>query len=451
MKIKQLENKKIAIFGYGREGQSILRAIRRQLPEQSLTVLNDTPLTLEERKVEVCSGEAVAARLQTFDIVIKSPGISAYRPEILDAKAAGVVFSSATRLWFAEHEHAKTVCVTGTKGKSTTTSLIAHLLRAAAWQVALGGNIGTPLFDLPDEPAPDVWVLELSSYQTSDFDADPNMSVLLNLFPEHLDWHGDVDTYFQDKLNLLRQTQQGQKILNAQDVNTQAYSQKLNNCLYFNQKDGFHHDAQMIYHGDTRLLALQALPIAGQHNASNLCAALTVVQALGVDVQTCLPALQDFQSLPHRLCVLGSKNAVRYVDDSISTTPQSSLAAVQAFPDCHVTLLLGGYERGLDWTELAAFARQRPIQAIITLPDNGYRIAQILRQTQATNGLPKVFEASDLAAALAQAQAITPSGGVVILSPGAPSYGRFTNFQERGLLFAELAGFACSSNATNSA
>jgi len=441
MKIKQLQHKKIAIFGYGREGQSVLRAIRHQLPEQAITVLNDTPVTIDEAGIEVCTGEAVAARLQTFDLVIKSPGISAYRPEILDAKAEGVLFTSATRLWFAEHETAKTVCVTGTKGKSTTTSLIAHLLAAGGLRVALGGNIGTPLFDLPSEPEPDVWVLELSSYQTSDFDADPDISLLLNLFPEHLDWHGDVDTYFHDKLNLLRQTQHGQKILNAMDLNTQRYTQDLQNCLYFNQVEGFYHDSQAIYQGDTCLLSLHELPVAGTHNASNLCAALSVVHVLGMDVQTCLPALHSFQSLPHRLYVLGEKQGVRYVDDSISTTPQSSLAAARAFPDCPITLLLGGYERGLDWTELAEFAHQRPIQSIITLPDNGYRIAQVLRQHGFANAPPQVYEAQDLSAAVTQAQAITPAGGVVILSPGAPSYGRFANFQERGQVFAQVAGF----------
>ncbi len=441
MKIKQLENKKLAIFGYGREGQSILRAIRRQLPAQPICILNDTPITLHEPHTEVCSGAAVAARLRDFDLVIKSPGISLYRPDIVDAKAAGVQFSSATRLWFSEHESAKAVCVTGTKGKSTCTSLSAHLLRAAGLRVALGGNIGTPLFDLPDTPAPDVWILELSSYQTSDFEADPSISLLLNLFPEHLDWHGNIDVYFHDKLNLLRQTKRGLKILNAQDANTQRYTQDLEDCEYFNHKAGFHHNAQGIYQGDKRLLSLSELPIAGAHNASNVCAALTLVQALGVEVQSCLAALSSFQSLPHRLSVLGEKNGIGYIDDSISTTPQSSLAAVQAFPDVFITLLLGGYERGLDWTELAEYARNRPIQAIITLPDNGYRIARVLRQHCLANGVPHIHEARDLAAAVATAQAITPIGGLVILSPGAPSYGRFANFQERGEQFADMAGF----------
>ncbi len=440
MKIKALQNKKVAIFGYGREGRSVLQAIRRQLPDLPLTVLNDSPLELTEPQVAVISGAAAQARLTEFDLIIKSPGISAYRADIRAAQQQGVCFTSATRLWFAEHPQAQTLCVTGTKGKSTSAALLAHLLQAAGQRVALGGNIGKPLFELPDDPAPDYWVIELSSYQTSDFDGQPSLSLLLNLFPEHLDWHGDVSTYFHDKLNLLRQTQSGHVLLNARDTLTQQYAQGFENALYFNTPEGFHQDAHWLYQGATPLLALADLPLRGAHNAANLCAVLTAIQALGIEAQDCLPAVANFQGLPHRLSVLGAKRGVTYVDDSISTTPQSAIAAVQAFPQHFITLLLGGYERGLDWNALAEFAQQRPIQAIITLPDNGERIAATLRQHCSPDAPPQLHAAADLAAAVTLAQRITPAGGVILLSPGAPSYGRFNNYQERGQQFAALTG-----------
>ncbi len=445
MKLQALNEKKIAVFGYGREGRSVLQALRRQCPDRPITILNDTPLKLDLPHVDVCTGESVAQRLQDFEVVIKSPGISAYRPDILAAQQAGVQFTSATHVWCAEHPQATTVCVTGTKGKSTTTSLIAHLLQATGMRVALGGNIGQPLLDIPDTPAPDVWVLELSSYQTSDFDTHPStqasISILLNLFPEHLDWHGDVETYFRDKLKLLKHTTQGVRILNATDPLTQIHAQHLEPCNYFNSAAGFHHDGEQVFQGTQPLLPLKDFPLNGAHNASNLCAAFTVVQRLGVEVSSCLSAVSDFQGLPHRLQILGDQQGRTYVDDSISTTPQSAQAAVQAFPKRVVTLLLGGYERGLDWVELAQFATQRPIQTIITLPDNGARIAAILREYCPANACPKIFEAENMHKAIAQAQFLTPVGGMVILSPGAPSYGQFENYQERGQCFAKAAGF----------
>ena len=149
------------------------------------------------------TGKKSLEKLTDFDIVIKSPGISYYRPEIKQAQAKGVEFTSATRLWFAEHTNDTTVCITGSKGKSTTSSLLTHLLRYAGKRVTLGGNIGTPMLDmLAVEPRPDIWVLELSSYQLTDFNFSPTIGVLLNLFPEHLDWHGAVSTYYQDKIKL---------------------------------------------------------------------------------------------------------------------------------------------------------------------------------------------------------------------------------------------------------
>ncbi|MEY3220189.1 MAG: putative UDP-N-acetylmuramoylalanine--D-glutamate ligase [Pseudomonadota bacterium] len=445
MNLNDLKEKKIALYGFGREGQAILSVIRRRLPHLPITILNDSPLSEIPEKVTILTGNAIAEALQTFDIVIKSPGISAYRPEIIAAKQQGVIFTSSTRLWFAENTDKTTICVTGTKGKSTTSSLIAHLLREQGLKVNLGGNVGVPLWELPTDPAPDIWVIELSSYQTSDFDALPTIRVLLNLFPEHLDWHGDIDTYFNDKTRLFTAKTGSLSILNAIDENTRLYLHDLKNTLYFNELNGIHFMDKQIFDGKTLLFEAHSLKLAGEHNLSNLCAALTVVKALHLDLQKCKNALSTFSSLPHRLCVLGQKEDMTYVDDSISTTPQSALAAVKAFPNQWITLLVGGYERGLNWEEFAHFAMQRPIQTIITMPDNGKRIFEFLSRFKEKNDLtadfPKFYQADDLAHAVKLAQQLTPKNGIVILSPGAPSYGCFKNFEERGRAFAQLVGF----------
>ncbi len=444
MRISDLKEKKVALYGFGREGRAVFAAIRQRLPKLPITILNDSSLSESPENTEVLTGENVKNSLQHFDIIIKSPGISAYRPEIMAAKEKGVIFTSSTRLWFAENQDKTTICVTGTKGKSTTSSLIAHLLREQGLKINLGGNVGIPLWELPTDFA-DMWVIELSSYQTSDFDAKPTIRVLLNLFPEHLDWHGDVDSYFNDKTRLFTAKTDSLSILNALDENTRLYLHDLKNTIYFNELKEIHFDQKNIFDGKRWLFDANSLKLAGEHNLSNLCAALSVVKALKIDPQKCKNALSTFSSLPHRLCVLGEKQNITYVDDSISTTPQSALAAVKSFENQWITLLVGGYERGLDWEEVAHFAMQRPIQTIITMPNNGARIFEFLsyfkEKHDPTADFPKFYQASDLQEAVFIAKKITPPNGMIILSPGAPSYGCFKDFQERGRVFAQLCGF----------
>ncbi|SEH08430.1 UDP-N-acetylmuramoyl-L-alanine--D-glutamate ligase [Candidatus Venteria ishoeyi] len=455
MKIQSLAHKKVAIYGYGREGQSILRAIRQQLPSQPLVILNDTDLVDTPDvpdKTEVYIGKAIAKQLKVMDVVIKSPGIPAYKPEILAAKAQGVAFTSATQLWFDEHPQAQVICVTGTKGKSTTSSLIAHLLRAKGVPVALGGNIGTPLFDLPEIPQSGYWVLELSSYQTHDLAIKPILNVLLNLFPEHLDWHGNIERYFRDKLHLLIQSPQTPALLNFTDPQTQDFmptlQPQLKKIAYFNHNSGFYVKNGILNNKKQGLLSTTDWHLPGEHNLINLGAALSTLQQLGFEFNrdTLKTSLADFQPLAHRLRTLGQKAGRLYVDDSISTTPQSAQAAVQAFPDYAITLLLGGYDRGLEWHDAAHFFVARPVQRIITLPENGPRIAAAIHAAQQQNSNPKndepeVYAATDLADAIKQAKQHTPPGGLILLSPGSPSYGTFQDFKARGKAFAHYAGF----------
>lgn len=452
MRIQELRSKKIAVWGLGAEGWSTLKTLRKKFPAITITVINDAPLSKEMEMMltqdpflKLLTGENVSTSLIDFDVIIKSPGISAYRPEIKLAAAAGVQFTSATRLWFAEHPDDKTVCITGTKGKSTTSSLVTHLLRNAGIRVTLGGNIGTPMLDMLDvEPKPDVWVMELSSYQVSDLDTSPSIGVLLNLFPEHLDWHGNVENYYKDKLNLFsHQSENGISIINKLDKNTALVSHNFINPVYFNDDNGMHIADGYICDGKNLLFPAERVTIPGNHNLSNMCAALTVVKALGIEPESCVEALSTFRGLPHRLFPWGTINDVLYIDDSISTTPQSAVAALETYPGRPVTILLGGFDRGLNVDELARYVATKPVYAVITMPDNGPRIAETIRKALDDTAESKLLlqEAEDLKGAVSIAKKITPAGGVILLSPGAPSYGRFKNFSERGNTFARIAGF----------
>jgi len=187
------------------------------------------------------------------------------------------------------------------------------------------------------------------------------------------------------------------------------------------------------------LIPVSELALVGRHNHENACAALAATELLGHDATAVAPALAGFRGLPHRLFPVGERDGVLYVDDSISTTPQSAMAAIRTFAPRPTTVLLGGYDRGLDYCELARLLAYEGVEAVATLPPSGRRIAAELRAIGAAR--PEVFEAADLVEAVEWARRRTPTGGVVLLSPAAPSYGAFRNFEERGEAFARAAGF----------
>ncbi|HAR95818.1 MAG TPA: UDP-N-acetylmuramoyl-L-alanine--D-glutamate ligase, partial [Deltaproteobacteria bacterium] len=296
MLIRDFSGKRTAIWGLGREGWSTLTALRTELPSLQLAVLNDTKPGEDDTdrlrgfgNIPLFTGEQVRERLLDFDVVIKSPGVSLYRREIGQAREKGVLFSSSTNIWFAERADQTTVCITGTKGKSTTSSLIAHILSNAGRHCVLAGNIGVPVVSMLHGSA-DVWVIEMSSYQAADFKGSPSISLLLDLFPEHLDWHGSVDQYYRDKLRVLAQTARGRCVINAADPVTQGFRPVLEGSVTFNDSEGLHVEDGWIVDGGERLLPRERIGLPGDHNLSNICAALTVVRLLGLPIEQALPA-----------------------------------------------------------------------------------------------------------------------------------------------------------------
>jgi UDP-N-acetylmuramoylalanine--D-glutamate ligase len=439
MRIDDLAGRRVAVWGFGREGRSVLSLLRRALPGQRLTLLcspAEAAAIAPDAELDVVTTPPDAATLAAFDVVVKSPGISPYRAPVPDARLRGARFTSATALWFAAHPEARVVAVTGSKGKSTTAALIAHLLRAAGRRTALAGNIGLPLTELwRPEPMPEVWVLELSSYQTRE--AGPiELGVLTALFPEHLDWHGDAATYFADKLALFERA--GRRILNAADPEQTCRLPPCAEDRVFGAAEGWHPQAEGVARGREVFALPPGFALAGRHNRMNLCAALAAVEALGEDAAALIPSLAAFRGLPHRLEVLGERNGRVWIDDSIATTPQATLAALDAIGERPLALIVGGFDRGLDWTPLIERLKRQPVGALVCQGGSGPRIASAVRAA-----LPhqRVVEAEDFDAAVALAREAAGAGGTVLLSPGAPSFPVFRDFSERGRRFAALAGF----------
>jgi UDP-N-acetylmuramoylalanine--D-glutamate ligase len=439
------ETGRIAILGTGREGQAAWRYLRTLYPATRLVLVTEgatepdfvEQLTQNDR---LQTGPLSQAGLENFDILVRSPGISPYRNSIRRAQAAGASVTTPSRLWFAAHPGQNTICITGTKGKSTTSALLAHMLESCGFQVRLAGNIGLPLLACDDQGV-DWWVIELSSYQLADLEADPAISVILNLSPEHLDWHGSEQTYRDDKLRIVKLTGPKPLIANASDPVLSAALSGLGNTVWFNSPSGFRVDRGSLFDGESRLHMPLPEGLPGAHNLSNTAAALTVLRTIGADLSTGMRSIASFRGLPHRLQSLGERAAIRFVDDSISSTPVATAAALEAFSGKKVTLLVGGLDRGLDWAPYMGKIRVRLPHAVIGIPDNGARIIREMRRAEIkpVNGL---HESPGLAEAVALARKLTPAGGVVLLSPGAPSFPRFSDYRDRGRQFSALCGFA---------
>ena len=454
MRISQLEGKRVALWGWGREGRAAFHALRERLPGLPLTLFCPEA---EAEGVRAETGgalqvetDATGAALSRFDVVVKSPGISPYKPEAQQALEQGTQFIGGTSLWFSEHARADgalpgTVCVTGTKGKSTTTSLLAHLLRAAGHRTGLAGNIGLPLLEVLDpQPAPEYWAVELSSYQTGEVarsGARPDVAIVLNIFPEHLDWHGSEQRYIDDKLSLVTGGHPRVAVLNAADEHLRALQLPHSEIVWFNQPEGWHMVGEVVHRGAQPVFDTSDTPLPGRHNRGNLCAVLAALEALGLDAVALAPAVRSFRPLPNRLQLLGKRDGLRWVNDSISTTPHASLAALDCFAGQRIALLVGGHDRGLDWHDFAAHMRDTAPVEIVTMGGNGPRIHALL-QPLADEGRFGLHAAGDLPHAVELARAaLGAQGGVVLLSPGAPSFGAYRDYVARGRHFAALAGF----------
>jgi UDP-N-acetylmuramoylalanine--D-glutamate ligase len=427
----------VAIWGFGREGRAALAFIRENYPHLDPTILNDAPLTEEAGPlppIRAIHGEAVADALRAghFDLVIKSPGISLYRPEIADAKRRGVRFTSATNLWFALNATAKTIVITGTKGKSTTARLVHHLLERAGLDVLIVGNVGIPALGQP--AAKDYSILELSSYQIADLEHAPDVALVTNLFPEHAPWHRGVEQYFRDKLRILTLGARTTAIVNYADERLRARLSHRPDVHWFNAASGFRASGGTLYYNDAPV-DCSGFPLKGEHNVSNLAAGCTVADLVGIHVVRSAVDVRTFQQLHHRLEEFRVGPGLLCVDDSIATVPEATMAALEAYPRQDVVLLLGGSDRGQDHSALLNVLPRTRVRSLILLPPSGERL---FAELSARSWPFEVVRAGNLEGAVKQGMSRVPADGLLLLSPAAPSFGEFRNFEERGNAFKVL-------------
>ncbi|GIG85071.1 UDP-N-acetylmuramoyl-L-alanine--D-glutamate ligase [Plantactinospora endophytica] len=452
MQLADLHGRRVAVWGTGREGVAAIDAIAPVGPAELVAVMDRETYAAKPwtgRLAELAplhTGPAALDVLLRSDVVVRSPVIGETHPWVVRLRERGVPITSGTALWMAEHA-ASTIGVTGSKGKSTTTNLISHLLTAVDHPNVMGGNIGVPVLDLPPAQR---YVLELSMYQCADLTDSPDVAVLTSLAPEHLDWAGGEPEYYRHKLNLV---EHGPRWVayNAQDDRLSAELAArpglpllpANTASVPGAEPAFQVTAdpdgtRQVRLGDQPLFSRTALPLLGRHNEGNLCVALTALRAVGVDCfaerDRLAAALATLPALEHRLTPIEDPSGITFVDDSLSTIPQSAIHAIEAYAGRPLTVIVGGEDRGVDYAPLRNFlAEQEVVATLIGIPDSGPRILDVVKDLHTITTLT----ADDLHEAVRLGRERTPAGGVVLLSPAAPSYGRFDNYAHRSRVFRQ--------------
>lgn len=419
---------KIAIAGYGVEGKTNYE-YWSQDPDNDITIVDEseTPTFAPPEGVPTILGPDAFSRLDGFDLVIRTAGLAPRK-----IKTDGKIWS-ATNEFFAKCQ-APIIGVTGSKGKGTTSSLIASILEAAGHKVWLVGNIGLASLDTLDQIQPDhIVVYELSSFQLWDIERSPHTAVVLMIEPDHLDVHADIDEYVAAKGNIACfQSENDLLVYNAANEFAQRIAEgSAARKIAYPEQGSVHVEEGHFFYSEQKLCSTNVLKIPGGHNIENAVAAIDAVWEYVQDPEIIAKGLGNFKGLPHRLAYVRTVNDVDYYDDSIATTPTSAVAALRAF-DRPKVIILGGSYKGSDFSVIANEIVKHDAQAIL-IGDEAERIAEALRAV----GFESFEIIKDATAEkfVRRAAELAQPGSVVLLSPSAASFGLFKNYADRGEQF----------------
>ncbi len=414
-----LQGRKVGVFGLGVEGSATLR--RLQLLGISAVVVDDAPKELDGSVLPTANGGLET--LHACEVVLKTPGISSYREDVLSLKATGVELRSALDLWLGEVDPKYVVMVTGTKGKSTTTSFLAHLLRGLGKSVVLGGNIGYPPYDPELAQAGELTVLEISSFQAEALTMVPPLVGVTSLGEDHLDWHGSVDRYVADKLSLTSKPGAAVAVVADEPV-LRAQRALLGPGPVFVAPSEL----------DRALSSVAGL--SGDHHHRNVAVARELLERLigPTAPEALLDAAVGYQHLESRFTDLAPLGGIRVIDDSLATNPLPTIAGLAGLSKDRVALILGGRDRGVSYEPLAEVLEARTVPTLVLcLPENGPRIAGELTPSD----LLRVEVVDSLPEAVDRGLSWAAPNGVLLLSPAAPSFGQFLDYRDRASSFAE--------------
>jgi UDP-N-acetylmuramoylalanine--D-glutamate ligase len=444
----ELKNKRVLVVGLGKSGLAAAQFLKAR--GARVTVSDARPATL----IAELSGlleqgfmvEAGSHGLLTFrrqDLIVVSPGVPLSTPVLSQVRAMGAHIIAELELG-AQFLQGEMIAITGSNGKTTMTTLVGEILKAAGRATLVGGNIGLPVTALVDESTPESWsVIEVSSFQLETVEAfRPRIAVVLNITPDHLDRHGNFETYAAMKARITEfQTAEDFLVLNGEDKETQMVAAKTKAQIYWFSarrqiKQGAFVHGESIFFTKSEgakpepVMPVAEIPLAGAHNVENVLAAVCAARLAGVESETIRSAVRAFTAVEHRLEFVREVGGVRYYNDSKATNVDATMKAVASFAG-GIHLILGGKDKDSDYRVLTPLVRER-VKTVITI---GSAAEKIERQL---DGVVKIESAETLARAVTFAHATAVAGDTVLLAPACSSFDQFENYEQRGRVFKEL-------------
>jgi len=434
--LKELQNKKIVILGFGREGKSTYNFLRKHFENKELDVIDENiDLNLEENNIyiedinlNIIKTSDYLKMLENYDYIFKTPGISFKGKDI--SKIESKITSELDMFLTYYKKYVNIIGITGTKGKSTTSTLIYEILKNNDKSVHFLGNIGVPLFnDIDTIKKGDYVILEISSHQSQYIKNSPNIGVILNVFEEHLDHYNSYDEYIDAKINVIKY--QDEKDYTIIPMTSNNLYRRLENVklksnvikVDLNSKNKFD-----FYDFDRKI------NLVGEHNVYNILICLTIAGVLKLDSKKTSDAIYNFKPLEHRIELVGKYNGITYYNDSISTIPEATISCVKALKNVN-TLIIGGMDRGINYSLFEEYLISCNIENIICMYETGEKIYDKIKLKIPNER--KIYLANNLNEAVEIAKKVTKENGICAMSPAAASYGHFKNFEERGRLFKE--------------
>jgi len=432
MKISDLQDKNIAILGFWKEGKSSLDfLLKNWIPKENITILDKWEVS-ENNWVKFISGENYTDNLWDFDIIIKSPGLSPYNEKLALYRDK---FTSQTQIFFDNYE-GKVIWITGSKGKSTTSTLVYELLKKAGFSVKLVWNIWTPVLDEVDVLAwekYDFIVYELSSYMLEVLKPKLFIGILNNIYDVHLDWHLGRENYTKAKFNLFYNCEN--KL-----VNYELYNRfQIENPIYFGTDWKYNFKENNFFIQDTEIFDDKWIVLLWEHNKKNICSVIWVCDILNIDFSILKEVLKTFSGLSHRIEDIWTYKGITFIDDAMATTPESTIAAIKTFGRKIGTLFLWWQDSGFTFTELRQIIDENKIENIVLFPDTGIKIYPELQEFEDEKDLYlnwiKFFKTSSMEEAVNFAYRNTTKGKICLMSNARPSMSVWKNYLDKALQF----------------
>ncbi|MFZ2150636.1 MAG: UDP-N-acetylmuramoyl-L-alanine--D-glutamate ligase [Candidatus Absconditicoccaceae bacterium] len=429
MKISDLSDKKIAILGFGLEGKSSLNfLLKNNINPSNITILDWNKLDNIPQSIKSINGKDYLKDISEYDIILKTAGSSIYlNKELIPVKSKII---TQMQLFFDNYK-GKIIGVTASKGKSTISTLLYQVIKDAGKNVKFVGNIGIPVLDEIDfKQEYDYVVCEISSYMLEFLNKTNYISILGSIFPEHLDWHNGFENYLNAKLNILDGSQLNIVFQNTLDT-YDGIQKQYQNIISYGKNGTYSWEKGFFTKDGSLLFSTKDIKLLGDHNLENICAILTTIDQLGIDIKTAKQTINNFTGLPHRLEFVGTYDSIDFYDDAISTTPESTIQAIKTLNKRIDTIFLGGTDRGYNFDGLANHINQSNIRNIVLFSPSGKKIKESLQNNNDIN----FYETNDMLLAVDFAFQNTLKGKICLLSTASPSYSIRKNFEEKGNLF----------------